>query len=126
MRRFNAYSAVFAMLASLLSAPLFHVHDGDDHGGSFVHAHFLAAEEAPPASGYAIEDAHHSHEHARWIDVFTLSTPVTASFHEVAEFSEPLSVPPPQLSRFAEPVPSLHAHGPPDSSSAGPRPPPVF
>ena len=123
MRGLNALFTILAMVGALVSAPLFHVHDSDDHGGSFVHAHFLEPEHASPASASEIE-ARHSHERAHWVDVFTLNSPVTSSFHPVAEFSEPFSLPSPAVNRVVDAVESLHTHSPPDGSDSAPRSPP--
>src|SRR5207247_2453385 len=102
-------------LFALVSAPLFHVHDRDDHGnaGSFIHAHFPDVENPTGHSERAVE-TEHSHQHVRWIDVFTLSTPVPLSFAVVAEFSQPLSIPSPPVSRAVISLQTLRAHSPPE------------
>jgi hypothetical protein len=127
MRRFSAYMAVGSMLVALVSAPFFHVHEADDHGhaGSVVHAHFLELEDPTPYSGQVLEP-HHSHENVRWVDVFALSAPTTSGFHAVAEFSEPLSISPPVVSRVVLALQTLRAHSPPERSGLRPRSPPVL
>jgi len=125
MHRFSACAAVGAMLFALVSAPLFHVHEGDDHGhaGSILHAHFPALEHAASPSEHAIE-TQDSHNHVRWLDVFTLAAPIDAGFQAVAEFSEPLMVPPQPVSRAVLSLLNLRAHSPPERSRLGPRSPP--
>ena len=127
MRRFNACLVVAAMLIAFASAPLFHVHDHDDHGNPepFVHAHFLDAEERSDDSTVAIE-TQHSHKQAQWLDVFTLSTPVAVNFYQIAELAEPLSLPSPAINRIVAAVQTLRAHSPPDRSDSAPRAPPAL
>jgi len=127
MRRVNVYVAILAMLSAFVSAPLFHVHNGDDHGnpGSFVHAHFLEAEEESHDSGIGIE-APHSHEQGHWADVFTLNTPFTVNFYGVAELAEPLALPSPAVNRVGAAIQTLRAHSPPDGFDSAPRSPPAL
>jgi hypothetical protein len=127
MRRFSSLVAVAAMLQALATAQLFHVHDHDDHGhaGSFVHAHFPESESQSVNSGHEIEPGH-SHAHVRWVDLFTLSTPVNSEFQLVAEFSEPLSMPPPVVNRAVASVQTVRAHSPPYRSALPPRSPPAL
>ena len=115
------------MLFALISAPFFHVHEGDDHGhaGSVVHAHFLELEDLTPYSGHVLE-AHHSHENVRWVDVFALSAPTSPGFHAVAEFSEPISISPPVVSRVVLALQTLRAHSPPERSGLPARSPPAL
>jgi hypothetical protein len=126
MRRINAAITGAAMLIALLTAPLFHVHDADDHGhdAAFVHAHFPEFEHASSSAASEIENEH-SHEHARAIDVFTLSVPTSVPFQAIAEYSEPLVLPALQIVGFLEPVHTLHSHGPPPQPGSAPRPPPA-
>jgi hypothetical protein len=127
MRRFSAFTAVGAMLFALVSAPLFHVHEADEngHAGSILHAHFPGLVHAASPSGYAIEDED-SHDHVRWLDVFTLAAPIAAGFHAVAEFSEPLTVSPTSVSRAAISILNLRTHSPPQRSTLVPRSPPAI
>jgi len=127
MSRFSGLVAVVSMLHALVTAPLFHVHDHDDHGtaGSFVHAHFPELESPSEYSGHAVE-AGHSHERVRWVDVFTLTAPISAGFQAVAEFSEPLSLPAPVASRAVASLQTLRAHSPPVQSDLPPRSPPAL
>jgi hypothetical protein len=127
MHRFSACVAVVAMLFALVSAPLFHVHEADDHGhaGSIVHAHFPGLEHASSTSEKAIE-TQDSHNHVRWLDVFTLAAPIDAGFQAVAEFSAPLMVPPLPVSRAVVMLLSLRTHSPPERSRLAPRSPPAI
>ena len=127
MRRFSGCMGVVAMLFALLFAPLFHVHDTDDHGhpGSFIHAHFPDVEE-PAAHSEPSVETEHSHQHVRWVDVFTISAPVLLAFQVVAEFSEPLSIPAPPLSRAVISLQTLRAHSPPEHFGPPPRSPPAL
>jgi len=113
------------MLFALVSAPLFHVHDHDDHGnpGSFIHAHFIEFEDPLPCRGHAVE-TQHSHDHVRWVDVFTLSAPVSAAFYAVAELAEPLTEPSLEVRRVGLSVQVLRVHSPPAGSNLAPRSPP--
>jgi hypothetical protein len=126
MHRFSACLGVAAMLLALISAPLFHLHDSDDHGRpGLVHAHFPGFERHTWASGPLVETPD-PHEHARWLDFFTLNSPVTAFFHAVAEFSEPLSLPSPVVSRALASIENLRAHSPPETSDLVTRAPPTL
>jgi hypothetical protein len=127
MNRFSACVAVVAMLFALVSAPLFHVHEADDHGhaGSIVHAHFPGLEHASSTSEKAIE-TQDSHNHVRWLDVFTLAAPIDAGVQAVAEFSAPLMVAPRPVSRAVVMLLSLRTHSPPERSKSAPRSPPAI
>jgi hypothetical protein len=127
MHRFRVWVAVTAMLQALVFAPLFHVHDQDDHGhsGSFVHAHFPVSVHATSHSEHEVEPAD-SHEHVRWVDVFTLTAPVSAGFQAVVEFSEPLSVPSPEENRAVTSLQTVRSHSPPVLSGLTLRSPPVL
>ena len=124
MRRFSAWLAVGGMLFALVSAPLFHVHDRDDHGNAFVHAHFLEPEDPLPDSGHAV-DAQHSHHHAHSIDVFTSNAPA-ALFYAVAEFSDKLPLPSLEATGSMVCVETPRAHSPPDARCLAPRSPPAL
>src|SRR2546422_3065485 len=124
MHRFSACVAVAAMLFALVSAPLFHIHDGDEHGhpGSLVHAHFPE----PEHSGLAVETGH-SHKHVRWLDdVFTTNVPVIGVFHAVVDVSERFVMPSPSVTRAVLSVLTLHAHSPPERFGLAPRSPPTI
>src|SRR5262245_21191244 len=125
MQRFSTCAAGVSMLFALISAPLFHVHDHDDHGNpaSFIHAQFIELEDQLSHTGQEIE-APHSHDHVRWLDVFTIATPVSAAFYAVAELVEPLSAPSPELRRAIVSVQVVRAHSPPARFNLAPRPPP--
>jgi hypothetical protein len=127
MRRFSACAAVGAMLFALVYAPLFHVHEADDHGhaGSILHAHLPELEHALSPSERAIE-SQDSHQHVRWLDVFTSAAPIDAGFHAVAEFSESLMVVRPPVSRPVISLLSLRTHSPPERSGLAPRSPPAL
>jgi hypothetical protein len=127
MHRFSACVAVGAMLFALVSAPLFHVHDADDHGhaGSILHAHLPGLEHTSFPSEKSIE-TQDSHGHVRWLDVFTLAAPIDAGFQAVAEFSAPLMVPRPPVSRAVVMLLSLRTHSPPERWRLAPRSPPAI
>jgi hypothetical protein len=119
------------MFLALLTAPLYHLHDRDDHGKSvsLVHAHFLEGENSDHHSD---SDHHpdssvgdrHSHRSARYVDVFTFNTPPTAIDLAVelttTSFVMVLEV---DASVTTEPVPQ--SHGPPSTRPSAPRPPPT-
>src|SRR5829696_1530317 len=76
MKRLTVYVGAGAMFVALLTAPLFHFHDRDDHGSrvSLVHAHFLGS----PASYHHSDNAaesRHSHDKASWVEFFTFDGP---------------------------------------------------
>src|SRR5215470_8149476 len=108
MHRFSVCVALGAMLFALVSATLLHIPEADDHdhAGSVFHAHFPGLRHALSTSEHAIETPD-SHDHVRWLDVFTLAAPIDAGFNAVSEFSEPLMVPPPPVSRAVISVLSL-------------------
>jgi ABC-type Zn2+ transport system substrate-binding protein/surface adhesin len=125
MQRFSACLGVGAMLVALLTAPLYHFHDRDDHGNpaSLVHAHFLESEEAGSHSGNEIETPH-SHRHARWIEFFTFQAPPIVS--DVAiDLSEKLTSP--VLEKREKILIALapRAHSPPSHRCSVPRSPPT-
>src|SRR5436189_194788 len=76
MQRFSAFLGVGAMLLAFFTAPLFHLHDRDDHGrpAPLVHAHFFESEATAPHSDNEIEMAH-SHHAARWVEFYTYNAP---------------------------------------------------
>ena len=128
MYRFSACIAMGAMLFALVSGPLFHIHDRDDHGnaGPVLHAHFPGLEKPLRQSGNENEvETQHSHMHVRWIDVFTLSAPVAVHFQVVAEISESPSVPPPAVTGVVVSFQTLRAHSPPDYADLPSRSPPA-
>jgi hypothetical protein len=127
MRQLSACLSVAAMLFALVSAPLFHVHEEDDHGhpGSLIHAHLPEPEQQFPHAGPSIESTH-SHDHVQWLDgVFTMSSPIIGGGYAVAEISEPFSVPVLVVTRGFLSVQILHAHGPPERFGLIPRSPPA-
>src|SRR5439155_15401934 len=124
MHRFGACLAVGAMLLAFTTAPLFHVHDGDDHGNpGFVHAHFVEPEIPLSNSEHAVEK-HHSHEHVRGFDVFTLNPPA-AVFSMQAELSDKLRLPSLEVTDGVVPIEAPRAHGPPGGGRSVPRSPPA-
>ena len=125
MYRVSGCVSVLAMLYALVFAPLYHVHDHDDHGhaGSFAHAHFFESETPSDHTAPAFEESE-SHAHVRWIDVFTVNTAAKNSFHAVAEFSEPVSIPIRNSSRSVISMQTLRAHSPPKYFNVVPRAPP--
>jgi hypothetical protein len=125
MHRLSACVAVGAMLFALVTAPLFHVHDGDDdhgHAESLVHAHLPESEPAD-YSGQAVD---HPEEHGRSIDLFAVNTAAPATYQVVAEFSEPLTVDPPLVTRAVLSVQALRSHSPPEQSHLPARSPPIL
>jgi hypothetical protein len=122
MHRFSAYVAVGATLLALLTAPFFHIHDGDDHETALVHAHLLESGNSVPYPGQALD---HSHQDARWIDVFTVNTAVVVAVAAVAEFSQPWLMPLPERHRAIVRIESLRTHSPPDTLGLNPRSPPA-
>ena len=125
MRRFSAGLGVGAMLVALLTAPLFHFHDRDEHGNpvSLVHAHLWESEESDAHAGVEIE-TRHSHHHARWIDFFTFNAP-SSSFDLAIDFTETLSIP---LLEGREDIAisaAPRAHSPPAVRLSAPRSPPA-
>src|SRR5687768_8741174 len=126
MYRFSGWLAVVAMLLALVSGPLFHIHDADDHEQVFAHAHFLESEDHSLVSQHAPEiEADHSHDHVRWLDIFRVSGPPTVILHLAVEVFEASSVPSVPESRALIAIQTLHAHGPPPISSSAPRSPPT-
>jgi hypothetical protein len=125
MDRLSAYIAMVAMVFALVAAPLFHVHDHDDHGhaGPLVHAHFLETEKNDEHTGVGVEEQD-SHSHVRWINVFTVNTAASLYFHAIVEVSEPLTVPAPLVTRSVLSVQVLRAHSPPERANSNPRSPP--
>jgi len=139
VQQFSACLGVVALFVALVTAPLFHSHDHNDHGdqenqGGLVHAHFLDAE-----AGSHHAESHHrdygdhgdeiaaadSHHEARWINFFTLHVPA-AAFVLAVEFSERIALPTLEESEstvlYAEP----RAHSPPDRRGSSPRSPPAI
>jgi hypothetical protein len=126
MHRFSACLAVGAMLLALISAPLFHIHEHDDHGNPevSVHAHFPQL--ASPWHHDTKEvESQHSADRARSIDVLTMNAPA-AVFHPVAEISETLPLPRLEEQDSIGPIGSPRAHSPPYVRRAAPRSPPTL
>jgi len=128
MRRFSAGLGVGAMVVALVSNPLYHSHDEDDHdhGRPIVHAHFLEAERHHTATvGEAIEEHHQSHDHVRWIDFFTFKAPEAVSY-AVIEVSQTLSSPLAQARDRVTFSEAPRAHSPPTARRSAPRSPPTI
>jgi hypothetical protein len=116
------------MLFALFTAPLFHVHEDDDHdhSGTLVHAHLPEPEEELPHSEPAVEYPH-SHENVRWLDdVLSVSGPVITVVYTVADVAERFTVSPSAVTREFLPVQSLYSHSPPERSRLLPRSPPTI
>jgi hypothetical protein len=114
------------MLVALVTAPLYHSHDHDDHGSpaSMVHAHFGNAHGAESHSDDEIEAPDHHHQ-ARWVDFFTFQAPSDA-FVLAIDFSEDFATPVLEQSRGVL-LPSVpRAHSPPDGRFLVPRSPPAI
>jgi len=114
---------VFAMLLALLTAPLTHSHDQDDHGRheTLVHAHFLESE-SPSHSRTQFEEQD-SHHDARWLDVFTFNHAPRGfdlAIEAITTFTVPVLEEQPDIVFASEP----QAHGPPALCSSVPRSPP--
>jgi hypothetical protein len=122
MHRSSAYAAVGAMLLALLTAPFFHIHDGDDHETALVHAHLLESGMAVPNPEQAVD---HAHQDARSIDVFTVNTAVVVAVAAVAEFSQAWLMPPPEGHWAIIRIETLRTHSPPDTLGINPRSPPA-
>lgn len=114
------------MLVALVSAPLFHSHDRDDHGHavSLVHAHLLEDHDVGLHVEDEIEAPPDDHQ-ARWIDFFTFQ-PAPAVFALELELGEERSAP--VLERRAGVVfaSAPRAHSPPDGRRSVPRSPPAI
>ena len=113
------------MVVALITAPLFHSHERDDHGTaiSVVHAHFLEAHEAEHHPEDEIE-APHGHD-ARWIDFFTFQPP-SASFELAVEITQELSAPVLERREGVVFSSAPTAHSPPDGGRSAPRSPPTI
>ena len=124
MQRLGTGLGVGAMLIILLTAPLFHFHDRDDHGSpvSLVHAHFGESAEADSHSHDEVE-APHSHGNVRWIDFFVCKAP-SAAFYIAIELSETLSSPELEYREQVTIASTPQAHSPPCTSRSRPRSPP--
>jgi len=129
MRGFNAYLGVVAMLCALLTAPLFHSHDLDDHGHtiSLVHAHFVEEpdyhdhHDDGTKPGYETSESHHG----RPVDVYTLCLPlpgVDLAIGPEAILSVPVLVEQAEVVLPAVP----RAHSPPSLRRSAPRSPPTL
>ena len=125
MQRFTACLGSVAMFVALLTAPLFHLHDRDDHGSpkSLVHAHFLETESPSHHTENEFENRH-SHEHARWVEFFTFIGP-QASFELAVDFSETFSAPLLEVREGVNILAVPRSHGPPSARPSVPRSPPT-
>ena len=124
MQRFGACLGVGAMLLVLLTAPLFHFHDRDDHGTSIslVHAHLWEFAEPDHHSTPEIESPH-SHNNARWVDFFVCKAPSGSPEMQI-DFPDKLSSPVLEVHGPITIALSAQAHGPPDTTPSRPRSPP--
>jgi len=124
IRRSGAWIGVVAMFLALLTAPLFHVHDRDDHDSpeSLVHAHYLESAEVESHSHDELE-APHSHHSARWIEFFACKTP-SAAFEMTIDLSEKLSSPDLEYREQVTIASTPQAHSPPGINRFRPRSPP--
>jgi hypothetical protein len=118
----TACSAIGALLLAIIYAPLFHIHDGDEHEGpaSFVHAHFpeLHVEEAGQTFDHPPEG------NPRSIDVLVIAAPYSLPglFFAV---EEPFVLQAPRACSGFATVDEPRAHAPPSLISQIPRSPPV-
>jgi hypothetical protein len=123
---FSAFLGVVAMLVALLTAPLFHSHDHDDHGsdGSLIHAHVPDSHEGESHSGDEI-DSSGDHHQARWIDFFTLQIPPDA-FALAVDFTQDRTAPILEQSEGVILPSEPRAHSPPATRFSVPRSPPAI
>jgi hypothetical protein len=114
------------MLVALVTAPMFHSHERDDHGNpvSLVHAHFLDSHEGESHSDDEI-DASKSHHQARWIDFFTFQIP-SDGFALAIEFPEGIALPLLKQSQDVILASDPRAHSPPAICLSAPRSPPAI
>ena len=123
MRGLSVCLGVIAILQALVTAPLFHSHDRDDHGHStsVVHAHLVEEAEhdnhAEPE--YDSSDTHHG----RPIDVYVLSMPL-AGFDLAIDSEATFLVPVPVEQAGVVMLAAPRAHGPPEVPRSSPRSPP--
>jgi hypothetical protein len=123
MQRVIACFGAGAMLLALLTAPLFHSHDRDDHGShiSVVHAHLPESEEADHSDSEV--EPGNSHDRARWIDFFTFQAP-PAVFEVAIDLSEKLPIPVIEEREKVTIASVPRAHSPPGARRFSPRSPP--
>ena len=117
-----AWTAVAALLAATVYAPLFHVHS-DGGEAPLVHAHFPEIEVAEDESVVHMERPH-SHGAARSIDVLTT---VAGHFIQFSPAIESAYLPFIELqpSQGFVPLASPRAHAPPAVEFLTPRAPPA-
>ncbi len=123
MRRITACSAFISLLLAIVYAPLFHVHEADDHENesSTIHAHFP---ELPHAEHDGETIDHGADQDSRPVDVLAMMAPcfIEGVFVVV---EEPLVISPSKgCSGFAV-VDDPRAHDPPSRIALVPRSPPV-
>jgi hypothetical protein len=125
MKRLTACLGAGAMFVALLTAPLFHFHDRDDHGSpvSLVHAHFLGSPESGHHSDNAVE-SRHSHDKARWVEFFTFSGP-QSGFDWAVGSIETLTVSTTEVRQGISILTVPRSHGPPGARPSIPRSPPT-
>ena len=124
MKKLATWLGVAAMFSVLLTAPLFHFHEHDDHENTaaVLHAHFAESPEVDHHSEPELESPH-SHANARWIDFFVCKAP-SASCGLAIDFAEELLTP---ILEVQEPIHIAsipQAHGPPGAAPSRPRSPP--
>lgn len=125
MQRFTAWLGAVAMFTALLTAPLYHSHDLDDHGTpvSLVHAHFLDEHSSEHHSDNSFENRH-SHSAARWVDFFNFNSP-QPGFDLAIELAETGSIIVIELKEDTHIFTVPRSHGPPDTRHSVPRSPPA-
>lgn len=121
-RQIIAWSAVAALLAATVYAPLFHVH-ADGTEAPLLHAHFPELERAEDESVVHMERPH-SHAQARSIDVLTTTATHFIQLDAIIQ-STYLNVAEPQPSRGFMRAASPRAHAPPALNFLTPRAPPA-
>jgi hypothetical protein len=124
MRRLTTCAALVSLLLAVIYGPMFHLHEGDDHDGAFIHAHFPGLPHIETEPGPETEPNDHDHSSARSIDFLTTKAPQLIHI-EFVTVEEPLVVVPPQSSEGFAIIDEPRAHAPPPVISSIPRSPPL-
>ena len=125
MHRLTPGIAILTLIYVSVYAPLFHVHDYDDHGKPehVVHAHFAGPGNSVHLEGIEVE-ANDSHHETRWIEFFTLAAPVVVTC-VVVDVSQALALPLPETQESVAFMEAPRAHSPPRIGPTAPRSPPT-
>ena len=123
MRRLGAVYSLASLFFALLFAPLFHLHESDEHGGvAVLHAHFPELEKFHHDAESDVEP-NHSHEQVRSIDFLT-STIVSPATQSFVISDAPLFVLTLEDQRSVSSVDTPRTHSPPALDRSIPRSPP--